>query len=252
MSSLIVLHENELDLTSAQTTIESAYKKYVKSRPAASSDSHRRIKQLNLNNCAVHPVFRANGYEYHRYLFLDQIRNYRPNGTIFEICGKNKSPEYLMMKKNRLADKHKIELYRQWHDSEAKASTNQTIIPSRGKLQQSPEVQTEKLWHFGNKVQLDLTGDSEEAMNSSHVKKKWDRKKKKKIVGVENPRKGKNKTKSGAWIPSTYKSDRYAQWKEKTKTGANYDDDDDRDEGSAPQDANGSRRTGRNTTRRKS
>ncbi|ENN79304.1 hypothetical protein D910_11123 [Dendroctonus ponderosae] len=197
MSSLLVLHENQLNLTSVQTTIENAYKKYVKSRRAASSDNHRRIKQLNLNNCAVHPVFRANGDEYHRYLLLDQIRNYRLNGD------------------------HYIP---------------RTIIPSRGKLQQSPEVQTAKLWHFGKKVQLDLTGDSEEAMNSSHMKKKWDRKKK--IVG--NPRKGKIKTESGAWFPSTYKSDRYAQWKEKTKTGAN--DDDYGDEGSAPQDANGPRR----------
>ncbi|KAH1029038.1 ATP-dependent RNA helicase DDX54 [Dendroctonus ponderosae] len=285
LSSLIVLHENQLDLTSAQTTIENAYKKYVKSRPAASSDSHRRIKQLNLSNCAVHPAFRTNGDEYHRDLLLDQIRNYRPNGTIFEICGKNKSPEYLMMKKKRLADKHKIELFRQRHETDPDESESfhepvtsltesskediegtfkSVIVPKKRKMEQlykkakKPKTVDEvyipyapkdhhteqglivnNFHNEANKVQFDLTGDSEEAMNSSHVKKKWDRKKKK-MVGVENPRKGKIKTESGAWIPATYKSDRYAQWKEKTKTGAN--DDDYGDEGSAPQDVNGPRR----------
>ncbi|KAH1022536.1 hypothetical protein HUJ04_011925 [Dendroctonus ponderosae] len=270
MSSLLVLHENQLNLTSVQTTIENAYKKYVKSRRAASSDNHRRIKQLNLNNCAVHPVFRANGDEYHRYLLLDQIRNYRLNGTIFEICGKNKSPEYLMIKKKRLADKHNIELYRQRHETNPDESESfhepvtsltesskediegtfkSVIVPKKRKMIQlykkakrpkqqtkSTSIRTITFQGPSYRAGLDLTGDSEEAMNSSHMKKKWDRKKK--IVG--NPRKGKIKTESGAWFPSTYKSDRYAQWKEKTKTGAN--DDDYGDEGSAPQDANGPRR----------
>lgn len=47
--------------------------------------------------------------------------------------------------------------------------------------------------------------------------KKWDRIKKK-MVSVENPRAGKIKTESGIWIPATYKTGRYADWKEKTKT----------------------------------
>lgn len=47
--------------------------------------------------------------------------------------------------------------------------------------------------------------------------KKWDRLKKK-MVSVQSPRAGKIKTESGAWIPATYKTGRYADWKEKTKT----------------------------------
>lgn len=47
--------------------------------------------------------------------------------------------------------------------------------------------------------------------------KKWDRIKKK-MVSVENPRAGKIRTESGIWIPATYKTGRYADWKEKTKT----------------------------------
>ncbi|XP_055304264.1 ATP-dependent RNA helicase DDX54 [Sitodiplosis mosellana] len=47
--------------------------------------------------------------------------------------------------------------------------------------------------------------------------KKWDRIKKK-MVSVENPKAGKIRTESGIWIPATYKTGRYADWKEKTKT----------------------------------
>lgn len=32
---------------------------------------------------------------------------------------------------------------------------------------------------------------------------------------------GKIRTESGVWIPATYKSNRYAQWKERTKVGEN-------------------------------
>lgn len=47
--------------------------------------------------------------------------------------------------------------------------------------------------------------------------KRWDRLKKK-MVAVENPKNGKIRTESGIWIPATYKTGRYADWKEKTKT----------------------------------
>lgn len=47
--------------------------------------------------------------------------------------------------------------------------------------------------------------------------KKWDRIKKK-MVSVQNPKNGKIRTESGIWIPATYKTGRYADWKEKTKT----------------------------------
>lgn len=46
--------------------------------------------------------------------------------------------------------------------------------------------------------------------------KKWDRIRKK-MVPVQDPRAGKIRTESGIWIPATYKTGRYADWKEKTK-----------------------------------
>lgn len=46
--------------------------------------------------------------------------------------------------------------------------------------------------------------------------KKWDRVKKK-MVTVESPRAGKIRTESGVWIPATYKTGRYSDWKDKNK-----------------------------------
>lgn len=46
--------------------------------------------------------------------------------------------------------------------------------------------------------------------------KKWDRIKKK-MVSVQDPRIGKIRTESGAWIPASFKTGRYNEWKEKSK-----------------------------------
>ncbi|XP_045465742.1 ATP-dependent RNA helicase DDX54 [Harmonia axyridis] len=77
-------------------------------------------------------------------------------------------------------------------------------------------------------AQLDIVGDSSEMMRMSKQMKKWDRKKKR-MVGVESKTAGKIRTESGAWIPKTYKSDRYSQWKEKTKADENNDYEDEED-----------------------
>jgi len=37
------------------------------------------------------------------------------------------------------------------------------------------------------------------------------------MVSVEDPRSGKIRTESGIWIPSSFKTGRYVEWKEKTK-----------------------------------
>ncbi|XP_046868182.1 ATP-dependent RNA helicase DDX54 isoform X1 [Drosophila willistoni] len=46
--------------------------------------------------------------------------------------------------------------------------------------------------------------------------KKWDRIKKK-MVSVQDPRSNKIRTESGAWIPASFKTGRYTEWKEKSK-----------------------------------
>ncbi|KRT80055.1 hypothetical protein AMK59_7895 [Oryctes borbonicus] len=79
------------------------------------------------------------------------------------------------------------------------------------------------------KVQFDLTGDSEDMIRTAKQIKKWDRKKKKMVTINVGNKEGKIRTESGAWISATYKSNRYNQWKEKTKAAENADSDEDDD-----------------------
>lgn len=65
------------------------------------------------------------------------------------------------------------------------------------------------------KAEFSLT-DKQEEVKFKPGAKKWDRRLKK-MVPVQDPRIGKIRTESGIWIPATYKTGRYADWKEKTK-----------------------------------
>lgn len=47
---------------------------------------------------------------------------------------------------------------------------------------------------------------------------------------VQNSKVGKIRSESGAWIPASYKTNRYTQWKEKSKVDSLNDDNDDEDE----------------------
>lgn len=73
--------------------------------------------------------------------------------------------------------------------------------------------------NFGRQAQaaeLSITTAGDQEVKHRPGQKKWDRLRKK-MVAVENPRNGKIRTESGVWIPATYKTGRYAEWKEKTK-----------------------------------
>lgn len=65
------------------------------------------------------------------------------------------------------------------------------------------------------KAEFSIT-DKVEEVKFKPGAKKWDRIRKK-MVPVQDPRAGKIRTESGIWIPATYKTGRYAEWKEKTK-----------------------------------
>lgn len=62
---------------------ENGYQQYIRSRPAASADSNRRVKELPLSTCAVHSIFSKLGEiaEDERENLLDKMKNYRPQGV---------------------------------------------------------------------------------------------------------------------------------------------------------------------------
>ncbi|XP_060525012.1 ATP-dependent RNA helicase DDX54 [Cylas formicarius] len=274
MSSLLIV-ENRSDVQNLQTTADNGYKQYLRSRQAASAESNRNVKDLPWSSVSVHPIFgklveRVNLEGEH---FMDRMKAYRPQGTIFEICGKNKSQEYLAMKEKRAAHKQKILDHRRELE-EKMAAKEQNLFQPAAKLQTSNEedisrgfsdvvvpkrMRMDSLYTRKRKgrdvfvpyasedrhaeegllvnnfqkeakrAELELVADSEQALKMTKQMKRWDRKKKK-MVNVEDPRKGKIRTESGVWIPATYKTNRYADWKEKTKkTIIGGDDIDDED-----------------------
>lgn len=286
-ASLLVLHENNTDVFGTRKVAENAYMQYIRSRPAASSDSNRRIKEMPFGACAVHPIFgnvteEDQMAEIDRESIIDQMKEYRPQGTIFEICGKTKSQDYTVMKAKRAyhkkiisahhqkVEKQKLEVlsmndnhdvYEKLQDSQKEdidEAFEKVILPKKRKFEDIykkegkkrtrihkdenyiPYLPADKHTEDGlvvnsfnrdaNKAQFDIIGDSEEALKMSKQTQKWDRKKKKMVAFNPNSKVGKIKTESGAWIPATYKGNRYTQWKEKTKATANDDDSDDNDE----------------------
>merc|ERR1711935_230797 len=65
---------------------------------------------------------------------------------------------------------------------------------------------------------LDLTGDDGCPMKKKQTLMRWDAKKKKYVRSdAGDADKKKIKTESGVWIPASYKSDRYAKWRERSK-----------------------------------
>lgn len=63
---------------------------------------------------------------------------------------------------------------------------------------------------------VDKSNSNHEGEKFKPGQKRWDRIKKK-FVAVQDFRNGKIKTESGAWIPASFKTGRYSDWKEKSK-----------------------------------
>lgn len=69
-----------------------------------------------------------------------------------------------------------------------------------------------------SKAVLDLTGDDDALMRKKRTMMRWDAKKKKYVKDQDTDgNKKRIKTESGVWIPASYKSDRYAKWRERSK-----------------------------------
>ncbi|CAI4231838.1 unnamed protein product [Auanema sp. JU1783] len=80
----------------------------------------------------------------------------------------------------------------------------------------------------------DMIADDDKGMYKNSHAKKWDRKKKR-FVGVSgnDPSQKKIRTEEGTWLPASYKSGRYEEWKKDQKIGFRKKKDDDDDDNSS-------------------
>lgn len=59
-----------------------AYRQYIRSRPGASVESVKRVKGINPNSFAIHPVFLVqDAVQSSSSDILEKMKNYRPNGV---------------------------------------------------------------------------------------------------------------------------------------------------------------------------
>lgn len=118
---------------------------------------------------------------------------------------------YDKKKKNKKKNAKKIRLSKSTRDTEH-------YIPYHSSDKHTEEgLAINSFERQAQNAELSISTNNTQEMNYKPGQKKWDRIKKK-MVSVENPRAGKIRTESGIWIPATYKTGRYTEWKEKTKT----------------------------------
>lgn len=109
LSRILQLHETNSDVNSLMRVSNNAYKNYLRSRPGASYESVKRVKEINWNTIGVHPLFASlNDSEASKFSFLTEMKKYRPPGTIFEICQAPTSEVYNVMKMKRNKHHSKI------------------------------------------------------------------------------------------------------------------------------------------------
>nr|XP_002130371.1 ATP-dependent RNA helicase DDX54 [Ciona intestinalis]XP_026692180.1 ATP-dependent RNA helicase DDX54 [Ciona intestinalis] len=129
--------KNNSDLQALLKVAQNAYKQYLKSRPAASSESIKRSREiLQSTNIALHPIYDESGdtSEEARLELLSSVRKYKPNSTIFEIGATAKSTGSYVMKKTRkrhvkFVEKHQQKLRKLAEKDEVSALQVKENIP---------------------------------------------------------------------------------------------------------------------------
>ncbi|XP_075238579.1 ATP-dependent RNA helicase DDX54 isoform X2 [Lycorma delicatula] len=136
LSRVLQLHETNFDLSSLVKVSSNAYKNYLRSRPGASRESVKRVKEINWSSVGVHPAFTSSSdsSEELKFNFLSQMKQYRPLGTIFEVGQPSTSEVYNVMKIKR--NKHNLKILK-YHEK-----VNDKIMETKA-LSRRPTVSLE-------------------------------------------------------------------------------------------------------------
>ncbi|CRL08620.1 CLUMA_CG021282, isoform A [Clunio marinus] len=277
----VVLRQiNDSDVANIYRISNNAYKAYIQTRPAASVESNKKVKNIKFNTLRMLDDFKsilpasnivANSDEYVANL-LDKMKQYKAKTTIFELNPKLKSEQFIVMTNKRKAHSERIENY---HKKQEELAKEDHVIqrsddddysdddggedPDENKRRRKkkkkkvktfepsqmrdvdfyiPHQPSDKITEEGfainsftreaQQAEFSVAGDTVDSQRLNKTLQRWDRKKKK-MVNVEDPRTGKIRTEHGVWIAASYKTDRYAKWKERSKIDEQVERDDDSD-----------------------
>ncbi|XP_029158210.1 ATP-dependent RNA helicase DDX54 [Nylanderia fulva] len=136
LSQLINWHNNSIDLTNMQNVCNNAYQRYIKSRPGASTESVKRTKELCINEAGILPQY--SDVSPAAIDIISRMKNYRPQGTIFEIGTKAKSIDYQAMKTKRILHKENIfNFHRKMEDRKIEEIKTSKNLPQESNLPSS-------------------------------------------------------------------------------------------------------------------
>jgi len=260
--------EESVDLHHCLGQASNAYKAYLKSRAAASKESVKRCKEIKQLVIATHPCLgvQVDSLEMAKVNLLEQMKNFKPRSTIFEIGNTSKNKDKIdVMNRKREKHSHVIEMNNlkvetRLENSKAEADAKEkmnsvdkaeegeissafdTIVKDR-KIKMSDSSKDKSSRHLKDETNFIpyqpadqhteagysmMTGFTAQASGAvldfteedGEMKKKkgamvWD-KRSNKYVRVQDDKK-RIKTESGVYISATYKTNRYAKWKERTK-----------------------------------
>ncbi|NXX61755.1 DDX54 helicase, partial [Scopus umbretta] len=110
---LLTDHEGSLELRSLRRVADNAHKQYLRSRPGPSPESIKRVKDLDMSQLGIHPLFSARfeDTELERLKFVDSIKTYKSKATIFEINATSRTLASTVMRSKRRHDRALIEKY---------------------------------------------------------------------------------------------------------------------------------------------
>ncbi|PIO36285.1 hypothetical protein AB205_0152430 [Aquarana catesbeiana] len=216
---LITDHERSLELQNLHHTSENAYKQYSKSRPAPAPESVKRVKEANYNQLGVHPLFwsRLGAEEIQRLKFVDSIKSYKSKARLQEEKASSTAQSQASVKPDLPASQDSAE-------ENMEGFFSQVL----GKRKRPDKTDTESV---RKREKAGPTQDTEYYIPyrpKDFESEKGDRKKKKFVGAGGHEDKKKVRTESGRLISSSYKTNKYEDWKKKYKID---DQDSEEDEG---------------------
>ncbi|XP_045765584.1 ATP-dependent RNA helicase DDX54 [Maniola jurtina] len=243
-AALELRHQDVIAWENSHSEIEDAarvcgrgWQQYIRWREAASAEANRKAK-LTTPPTLPHPYL-VDPSQMQAEELVDQIKNFRPKGTILELVNKNDSPMYQAMKAKRRAHGKMVQKTR-----EGKMQQAEGILDERTKtnsIEESLNVKDAKrkkpghrdenyIPHFASdqhteagmavnfaasasSAELELHGDCDVGLRGRRAQLRWDRKRKK-MVHVD-PDGGRKmiRTESGGRVSASFRSGRYDEWR---------------------------------------
>ncbi|CAG9794949.1 unnamed protein product [Diatraea saccharalis] len=227
------------DIEEAARTCSRAWQQYLKYREPASAEANKRAKTIT-PPIQLHPYLHDHTTQNSDAL-VEQIKNYKPKGTILELAAKNDSPMYLAMKAKKQAHGKTVQKIRDMKKLQAEGKLldmhldgtskkkkrnivrDENYIPHEASDQHTETGMAVNLSTGASSAELELNADCWTEARAAATRARWDRVRKKMVHTDPDGGRKMIRTESGARVPASFRSGRYDEWR---KRNAQYEQTD--------------------------